>query len=101
MPLWGCKLKGPRQRPLPPLRAAPILKPPALPGDTYWRPFALAGILRRASQMCAIKKLRHVAPLRRMQGIIFRGADKLPEWSAESAHSNPGALSRELNFGRV
>jgi hypothetical protein len=24
--------------------------------------------------------LRYVAPLRRMQGIIFRGADKLPEW---------------------
>ena len=38
--------------------------------------------------------LRHVAPLRRMQGIIFRGADKLPEWSAESAHSNRGAFLR-------
>jgi hypothetical protein len=24
--------------------------------------------------------LRYVAPLRRMQGITFRGADKLPEW---------------------
>jgi hypothetical protein len=27
-------------------------------------------------QMCAHKKLRHVAPFRRMQGVIFRGADK-------------------------
>jgi len=27
---------GSRQRPLPPLRAAQFLKPPALPGDTYW-----------------------------------------------------------------
>ena len=33
--LGGSKFQGPRQRPLPPLRAAPILKPPALPGDTY------------------------------------------------------------------
>ena len=29
------KGKGPRQRPLLPPRAAPILKPPALPGDIY------------------------------------------------------------------
>ncbi len=28
-------LSGPRERPLLPLRAAPILKPPALPGDIY------------------------------------------------------------------
>src|SRR5262249_49645639 len=28
---------GPRQRPQQPLRAAPSLKPPALPGDTYHR----------------------------------------------------------------
>src|SRR5208283_308890 len=34
-PLGGSKLKGPRQRPLLPLRAAQILKPPALPGDIY------------------------------------------------------------------
>ena len=33
--LGGSKFQGPRQGPLPPLRAAPILKPPALPGDTY------------------------------------------------------------------
>ena len=32
--LGGSKFKGPRQ-PFLPLRAAPILKPPALPGDTY------------------------------------------------------------------
>ena len=34
-PLGGSKLNGPRQRPFLPLRAAQILKPPALPGDTY------------------------------------------------------------------
>src|SRR5271165_3395584 len=34
-PLGGSKFEGPRQRPLLPLRAATILKPPALPGDTY------------------------------------------------------------------
>ena len=34
-PLGGSKLKGPRQRPFLPLRAAQILKTPALPGDTY------------------------------------------------------------------
>ena len=34
-PSGGYKLKGPRQRPLLPLRAVHILKPPALPGDTY------------------------------------------------------------------
>ena len=38
--------------------------------------------------------LRYVAPLRRMQGIIFRGADKLPEWGPESAHSNRGAFCK-------
>ena len=34
MPL-GVKNLGPRQRPHLPPRAAPVLKPPALPGDTY------------------------------------------------------------------
>ena len=34
-PSGGSKLKGPRQRPLLPLRAVHVLKPPALPGDTY------------------------------------------------------------------
>ena len=56
--------------------------------------------LRRASQMCAHKKLRHVAPLRRMQGVIFRGADKLPEWSAESAHSNRGPFLQSHQYRR-
>ena len=34
-PSGGSKFKGPRQRPLLPLRAVHVLKPPALPGDTY------------------------------------------------------------------
>jgi REP element-mobilizing transposase RayT len=34
-PSGGAKFKGPRQRPLLPLRAVHVLKPPALPGDTY------------------------------------------------------------------
>src|SRR5580693_476393 len=34
-PLGGSKLNGPRQRPVLPLRAVHVLKPPALPGDTY------------------------------------------------------------------
>jgi hypothetical protein len=50
--------------------------------------------------MCAHKKLRHVAPLRCMQGIIFRGADKLPEWSAESAHSNRGTFLQSHQYRR-
>ena len=33
--LGRLQIQGPRKRPLLPLRAAPILKPPALPGDTY------------------------------------------------------------------
>ena len=44
--------------------------------------------------------LRYVAPLRRMQGIIFRGANKLPEWSAESAHSNRGAFLQSHQYRR-
>ena len=32
-------LQGPRQRPLLPPRAAPTIKPPAFPGDTYNGPF--------------------------------------------------------------
>jgi hypothetical protein len=44
--------------------------------------------------------LRYVAPLRRMQGIIFRGADKLPEWGAESAHSNRGAFLQSHQYRR-
>ena len=32
----GSKFKGPRQRPLLPLRVVHFLKPPALPGDTYY-----------------------------------------------------------------
>jgi hypothetical protein len=35
-PLGGQHELGPRQRPLQPLRAAHNLKPPALPGDTYF-----------------------------------------------------------------
>jgi REP element-mobilizing transposase RayT len=34
-PLGGSKLNRPRQRPVLPLRAVHVLKPPALPGDTY------------------------------------------------------------------
>src|ERR1700722_16033159 len=44
--------------------------------------------------------LRYVAPLRRMQGIIFRGADKLPEWGPESAHSNRGAFLQSHQYRR-
>ena len=44
--------------------------------------------------------LRYVAPLRRMQGIIFRGADKLPEWVAESAHSNRGPFLQSHQYRR-
>jgi hypothetical protein len=44
--------------------------------------------------------LRYVARLRRMQGIIFRVADKLPEWGAESAHSNRGAFLQSHQYRR-
>ena len=62
----------------------------------------VSGRLRRheaARQMCT-QKLRHVAPLRRMQGIIFRGADKLPEWNAESTHGNGGAFLQSHQYRR-
>ena len=61
------------------------------------RPFRLRG-LGSTPRCVHIKKLRHVAPLRRMQGIIFRGADKLPERSAESAHSNRGAFLQSHQY---
>ena len=47
-PTGGAKFKGPRQRPLLPLRAAQDLKPPALPGDTY-RTAALDASIGRGS----------------------------------------------------
>ena len=53
----------------------------------------------RLEAVCTLK-LRHVAPFRRMQGIIFRGADKLPEWSAECAHSNRGAFLQSHQYRR-
>jgi hypothetical protein len=49
--------------------------------------------------MCT-QKLRHVAPLRRMQRVIFRGADKLPERSAESTHGNGGAFLQSHQYSR-
>ena len=53
-----------------------------------------------ASASIGARALRHVAPIRRMQVIIFRGANKLPEWSAESAHSNRGAFLQSHQYRR-
>ena len=61
-----------------------------------------AGELTRSRDALVVlnQPLRYVAPLRRMQGIIFRGADKLPEWGAESAHSNRGAFLQSHQYRR-
>jgi len=45
-PSGGSKFEGPRQRPLLPLRAVHIVKPPALRGDTYMLPLGTVSKLR-------------------------------------------------------
>lgn len=83
--------------PLNEVRNRPLPKSPLGPTRT-----SLSRLIEQVKDALVVlnQPLRYVAPLRRMQGIIFRGADKLPEWSAESAHSNRGAFLQSHQYRR-